>query len=681
MSEDWSKTIFREEAEELLAELEVTLLELEQAPNDATLVNRVFRALHTIKGSGAMFGFDEIASFTHEMESLFDRVRAGSLVVTHDMLSVSFRARDHIRNLLAESLSEEEKKRLADGILQDVGAVERSQDQQAPPAEPFAAPAGDTVSGAARDKKEEEDAPRRVFQVRLRPRADSLPQGYPLAPLFEELAALGTTEVEHHADGSDKESWTVTLETVRSEDDVRDIFFFAEVDLDVAIAVDGKQAEFDVASVPSESSGPAGSPESPVPPAPGSDGNKAEPALSDEESATSILAGGWREQPARSLRVSAGKLDKLVDLVGELVIIQSQLSQLATERQDTPLTTLAEGLERLADELRDTTLGVRMVPIGISFSKFHRLVRDLCEELGKEVELVTEGGETELDKTVIERLADPLVHLVRNSMDHGMEPPSERKAQGKPGKGRIRISAEHSGGEVLIRLEDDGRGIDLQALRATALERGLVDEGEDMGERDLFRLLFEPGFSTAGKITSVSGRGVGLDVVGQAIDSLRGSIDISSVPGRGTAIAVRLPLTLAIIDGLQVRTGSEYYVMPLNMVQECIELTRDQRREAEGRRLLDMRGEIVPYVNLREWFQISGKRPDIEHVVVTRVEKRRVGFVVDEVVGEHQTVIKTLGRVYRNVEGISGATIRGDGSIALILDVPGVVRSLAQAGG
>jgi len=379
-----------------------------------------------------------------------------------------------------------------------------------------------------------------------------------------------------------------------------------------------------------------------------------------------------------SLRVAASKLDYLVDLVGELVIVQAQITQLSGQLQHPMLTPLSEQLERLSSELRDSTLGIRMLPIGTTFSKFRRLVRDLSAELGKEIDLVTHGAETELDKTVIERLNDPLVHLLRNSIDHGIEMPQGRLLAGKPVKGVIVLSAEHSGNEVHIRISDDGAGLDVAAIRAKAVERGLIPAVAELPLKDIYALILEPGFSTAKAVTNVSGRGVGMDVVKRTISELRGHIDIQTERGRGTTILVKLPLTLAIIEGLQIRVGEEYYVIPLALVEECVELMRRQLAETKER-IINLRGEIVPFIRLRNWFEVPGEAPHIEQIVIVGVQGVRVGIVVDQVIGEHQTVIKSLGRVYRNVEGISGATIKGDGTMALILDVPRLVQlAIAQ---
>ena len=375
-------------------------------------------------------------------------------------------------------------------------------------------------------------------------------------------------------------------------------------------------------------------------------------------------------------RVPAARLDALVNLVGEMSTVQARLSQTVSSMDHAGLHSIAEEVERLTAELRDNTMSIRMLPIGTTFSKFKRLVRDLSGELGKDIVLVTEGGETELDKTVIERLNDPLVHLIRNCIDHGIESPGVREAAGKPRQGTVQLSAMHSGASVLIRVTDDGAGLDADSIKSRALEKGLITAEAELSENELFSLIFAPGFSTAKQITSVSGRGVGMDVVKRSIDSLRGSIDVSSQKGIGTTITLKLPLTLAIIDGLLVKVGDGHYVLPLSIVEECVELTREDVARAHGRHITNVRGGIVPYIRLRERFAISGNAPEVEQIVITESPGGKVGFVVDTVIGEHQTVIKNMGRVYRNVDVISGATILGDGTVALIMDVPKLLHGV-----
>jgi two-component system chemotaxis sensor kinase CheA len=382
---------------------------------------------------------------------------------------------------------------------------------------------------------------------------------------------------------------------------------------------------------------------------------------------------------ASSLRVPAAKLDQFVNLVGELVTVQARLSEISAQRDDVEIAAVSEEIERLTSSLRENSMNIRMMPIRATFEKFRRLVHDLARDLGKNVELTIEGADTELDKTVIDQLGDPLMHLIRNSMDHGIEPPDLRSARGKRSMATIHLSARHSGASVLIGVSDDGGGIDVEAVRNRAVERCLVPAGAQLTENETFALLFQPGFSTAKQVTDVSGRGVGMDVVRQRVDSLRGSIDVSSEPGAGAKVTLRLPLTLAIIDGLLVNIGDACFVLPLANILECIELTQADIERANGKHMANVRGEIVPYIRLREHFHIHTPRPKIEQIMVVQTEQGRYGFVVDQVLGNCQTVIKNLGRFYRHVQLVSGATILGNGTVALILDPERLAQDAVRA--
>jgi two-component system chemotaxis sensor kinase CheA len=371
---------------------------------------------------------------------------------------------------------------------------------------------------------------------------------------------------------------------------------------------------------------------------------------------------------ATSLRVPAAKLDQFVDLVGELVTVQARLSELAARGDDPDLAAVSEEIERLTSSLRENSMNIRMLPIRATFEKFRRLVHDLARDLGKDVELTMEGADTELDKTVIDQLGDPLMHLIRNSMDHGIEPAPRRAASGKRSTATIHLSARHSGASVLIGVSDDGGGIDTEAVRSRGIEKGLLVADAQLSEAETFALIFQPGFSTAKTITDVSGRGVGMDVVRQRVDALRGTIDVASKPGEGTQVTLRLPLTLAIIDGLLVSVGRDFFVLPLSNTLECIELTREDIERANGKHVANVRGELIPYIRLRQHFNIRTERPTIEQIMVVETTEGRYGFVVDQVLGNCQTVIKNLGRFYRHVNVVSGATILGNGTVALILD-------------
>jgi two-component system chemotaxis sensor kinase CheA len=404
------------------------------------------------------------------------------------------------------------------------------------------------------------------------------------------------------------------------------------------------------------------------------DSGKIESALLEQKVVRDDRIKRHTADTATSIRVTSEKLDNLVNLVGELVTAQARLSQTAYEKSDPEIVNIAEVIELLTWELRDTAFSIRMLPIGSTFSKYTRLVRDLSSEMGKEVNLITEGGETELDKTVIEKLNDPLTHLIRNCIDHGLEDPEKREADGKSRCGTITLSAHHSGADVLIKISDDGSGLDESSIRKRAIEKGLIPKDADIRGSDIYSVIFSPGFSTAARVSSISGRGVGLDIVKKYVEALRGSVEVESEKGAGTTVTIRLPLTLAIIEGLQVDVRGEKYIIPMSMVDECVELKSDDIERAHGRHMASVRGEIIPYIRLNEWFSIDGETPDIEQIVITDKEGFKVGFVVDYVVGEHQTVIKTLGKVYSEVEGIMGATILGDGSVSLILDIPRLVQ-------
>jgi two-component system chemotaxis sensor kinase CheA len=382
---------------------------------------------------------------------------------------------------------------------------------------------------------------------------------------------------------------------------------------------------------------------------------------------TEALKGG------ASIRVPAERLDNLMDRVGELVIAQSRLKTIAAASQDGEFKSISEEIERLALELRDTTMGVRMVPIAQLFGRFRRLVHDLAMELGKEISLTTSGEETELDKTVIERLNDPLVHLIRNSIDHGLESPDQRTSTGKSAQGHIHLTARHTGDKVLISIKDDGKGLDRARIRARAEENGLIAPGAEMSDSELFQVIFQPGFSTAQAVTNLSGRGVGMDVVKRTLDALRGSIDIASTTGKGTEITLRLPLTLAIIDGLLVRIGQGRYVIPLSAVEECVELPPAEENRVNGSNFLNIRGDLVPFLRLRELFNATTPPDKYQKVVVVSSNDMRVGLVVDQVIGDHQTVIKSLSKLHKGVGTFSGATILGDGTVALILEIASLV--------
>ena len=684
------REMFRSEAYELVAELENALLALEESPRDKDVIGRVFRALHTIKGSGGACGFDTIAHFAHEVETLYDAIRNEKAMVTSEVVNLTLTARDQIVALLDEFYKN--KPADTDVTGQIIVQVRKL------------VPEGFTSKSKKAAAQFPAAEPRALgtFRIRFRPAHNIFLTGTDPLSLLNELRTLGKCHVvaqlneipsfpDYNADLCYL-YWDVILTTDRGVDAVKDVFIFVQdtgeviiqpINIDGVLAGDeeykrlgdilverGDLRPEDTQITASEQKrfGEILVDKGVV------NTDRIESALTEQQHIRDLRRERQKVEEVSSIRVQSQKLDKLVDLVGELVTVQARLTQIAADGASALLLSIAEEVERLTAELRDTTMNIRMVPIGTIFNKYKRVVRDLSHSLGKDVELVMQGADTELDKTVIEKLHDPMLHLVRNCIDHGIEMPDDRVSAGKPRQGMIRLSAEHSGAHVLIRIEDDGSGMDAEAIRRKAVEKGVIAPDAQLGDRDLYSLILLPGFSTAAQVTDVSGRGVGMDVVKQAIDALRGMIEISSVRGQGTTITLSLPLTLAIIDGFLTRIGPAHFVIPLSLVDECVELTASKAVSSSGRTLLNVRGELVPYIRLRERFAVGGERPDVEQVVITKVENMRVGFVVDHIVGGHQTVIKNLGKMYRQVDGISGATILGDGSVALILDVPKLVQ-------
>ena len=640
-------TTFVHEVEDLLERIETAILALESSPGDAELINQLFRAFHTLKGSAGVAGVTPIASFTHHVETAMDRVRGGQVGLTPPLVSAVLASKDHVAQLLAAALAGTACDPATGAALVARLEALTAATTTAAPAAPPGAPAGELSID---------------YLVRFAPRARPDPgDALDLDPdaLIRSLDELGACTVLSPVtlvpddDGRIAE-WRFLVTTSRGEDAIHDAFIFVagagELELERGMSLFLPDAPTPDAPL---TQAPAAPPPEPAPPA------------QRRASAT----------PDATVRVSSDRLDYLVKLIGELVITQSRLQQAHSLHPTAEMAAPVESFERLIAELRDGVLGLRMVPIGTMFTRFQRLIRDLSGELDKEVELVTAGDDTELDKTVIDQLGDAVVHILRNSMDHGLESPDAREAAGKPRRGTLRLSAAHEGTHVVITISDDGRGIDLAAVRRKAEAQGLIAPGEAVSDQDTIALITRPGFSTAAVVTQLSGRGVGMDVVKKSVEALRGTLAITSTAGAGTTIRLRLPLTLAIIDGLLVEIDRDRYIVPMASVTENLELSAADRHANNGRNVVALRGELVPYIRLREVFEMAAPGHDLEKVVVVDVDGQRVGLVVDRVVGSHQTVIQPLGRFYRGVELFSGTTIMGDGRVAMILDLAGTVRS------
>ena len=642
--------VFQEELVELLESLERGLVDLQESPEDAGLINQVFRDLHTVKGSGAMFGFTDLAAFIHDFETAFEKVRAGAVPVTPELVRLGLAARDQIPGLVNGDADPDGDRVAILNALRDLtsgGGV-------------AAADIGDEIEAEAVTS----NAP---ATLRFKLSEDALALGARPDILLSELKDLGATQIV--ADLSDIPAlddlnadqcyvaWQMQLPAGVAEGDVEDVFMFADADWTLTATEVNEVVERDeIDDLLSEASAL----DTPAP---------QQQAPSDKAPAAT--------EPAASIRVPAARLDALMDSVGELVTVEARLTELARHSRDPALLSTAEEVTRLAARLRDATMTMRMVPMRTLVSRFRRLILGLSSDLGKPVEFVVDGEDTELDKTVIEKLADPLVHILRNAIDHGMEDPAARAQTDKDQVGRIELSATHVGGEVHIVVRDDGRGMSADKIRAKAIERGLITSEAQLTAGQVFALVLEPGFSTAETITELSGRGVGMDVVRRTIEGLRGVIEIDSKLGQGTTVTLRLPLTLAIIDGLLIEIADERYTLPMSSVKEIFELPLDKRIASRNGDYLDIRGQFVPFVRLRHLFDCEGEPPTEQNVVVVESGDARMGIVVDRIIGTNQTVIKQVSKLQQGARAISGATILGDGTVSLIVDV---AQLLAMSG-
>lgn len=668
---DQLENAFKEESRELLHDLEQTLLELENDYENNELIGKTFRILHTLKGSSGMFGFDEVSIFIHDIETAFEHIRNGEMNFTKEIADLTFKACDQVNQMLFNEDGKGVDEKLTKKIIEtfrclitdfnENGGINKLQTKQTIP-----------KTGSNSNT---------TYLIKFAPNNDIMAYGNDPLSLLTELSELGeciviaNSEEIPEIEKIDPESiylkWDVLLSTSKSIDTVKDVFIFVEdlctidiVDFKITTDLSEKNKRLIIDQI-------LGKNELTEMVAKGLLQNYSSRVAEQEirEVVEFKPLENRNKDGSKSIRVSSDKLDELVNLVGELVTVQAGLAQLVATYQDSKLLSISEQIERLTWELRDSTLNIRMLPIGTTFNKFKRLVRDLSQELGKQVELSTEGAETELDKNVLEKLNDPLIHIIRNCIDHGIESPDDRANNNKNPIGKVHLAAKQSGGNVLIEISDDGAGLNKTAILNKATEAGIISAETELSDHEINNLICRAGFSTSQNITNVSGRGVGMDVVKQEIENLRGTVEISSQEGLGTTILLKLPLTLAIIDGLLVNIDECPYILPLSAVEECVELTSKEIELSRGRHFIKIRDEIVPYIVLREVFEISGKRIPIEQIVIVNVEGMRIGFVVDEVLGQHQTVLKSLGKLYKDIEGISGATVLGDGGIALILDI------------
>jgi len=701
--------VFIQEAREQLAEMEAGLMRMEQGDHDPETLNGVFRAAHTIKGGSGVVELAMIEAFTHVLENTLDKLRNNEITVSDGLISALLGCCDHLGALLDLAVAGEREPgetvqisgdALASRLRSFLGAAEVS---TSPPVPAEKAPAALEPEGSSKGTND-------CWHISVRFGRNVLRNGMDPESILRYLLSLG--EIEHIttlADAipgmaeMDPEScylgFEISFRSPAEKAAIERVFDFVREDCELRILPPfSKLSDYLelIRQLPEETmrlgeilvtSGALtqeeleqglaqqridGSPGHPL----GEilvDHHVVQPELVAAAVAKQKQVSERKADEARLIRIHADKLDRLIDLVGELVIAGASAHLLAQRSRQADLIEATSMLSDLVESIRDSALQLRMVQIGETFSRFKRVVRDTAKELDKEIELTITGADTELDKSVVEKIGDPLMHLIRNAMDHGLEPTAVRLAAGKPATGRVELKAFHDSGSIVIEVVDDGGGLARERIRAKAIDKGIISEHQVLSEQEIANLIFEAGFSTAEKVTNLSGRGVGMDVVRRNIEALRGTVDVSSQEGIGTRFTLRLPLTLAIIDGFLVGVDKAAFVIPLEMVVECMELS-STRADLD---YLNLRGEILPILRLRKLFEVTSEQPSRENVVVVKAGERKAGIVVDVLQGEFQTVIKPLGEIFRHLRGISGSTILGSGDAALILDVQALLSLAA----
>lgn len=674
------KKKFVEEAVDLIDGLEKSLLELEENPEDEAIVQKVFRVMHTLKGNSGMFGFDMIDSFTHEMETVYDMIRNHKLAVTRDILDLTLSSVDHLKILLDEdNYSDPDVQANHRNLLDRVAAIIHSD-----AATPENTPVQMTESVGASS----EEVNGCSYYILFEPNGNIFSNGTNPLFLLDELHTLGEAKVYAHLNRVPPlkdidESlcytyWEAIIYTESSVNDINDVFIFVEDDSNIEIQkiADGNilTNEQFISEIDNLSSIQKDIGFSSVQRIAQSVSKATPKEKTLVKTKDRVIA---KDTTISSIRVAADKLDMLMNLVSELVTTQARLSLFAEESAVPGLVPIAENVQKLSRQLRDIAFSIVLIPIENMLTRFQRLVRDLSSELGKDVIFATEGAETELDKTIIESLADPLMHILRNSLDHGIEEAKAREKAGKPKQGKITLKAFYSGANVMIQISDDGAGIDPEIITQKAISKGIIAADRKLTKREILDLVFLPGFSTAKMVTDVSGRGVGMDVVKRKIADIRGEVEIDSEKGAGTTITIKLPLTLSIIDGLLVKVDDTHFIIPLSVVDKIFAVEHEKIQKTYNN-VVVLDGQQVPFFHVRREFGHQENTEKFEQVIVVNFEEKSVGLVVDTVIGEYQAVLKPLGKHYKNQDMISGATILGDGTVALVMDTNKIIKLFAN---
>jgi two-component system chemotaxis sensor kinase CheA len=716
MKLDAVKQTFIVESSELLNDMESGLLILEKQPDDHDSINAVFRAAHTIKGSSGMFGYTGIVEFTHVLENFLEKLRQGKFTVTSDMTAILLACRDHLSELIGlytgsdNFIQDDNMKKKGQKLLNDLaqiqpGMVIQAEEEKKPEEKTV------VIQSVSKDSVKNEN-----WHISMRFHHDVFRHGLDPASFINYLSETGEiknvvtlSDQVPSLDSIDPEKcylgFEISLKSDSGRDEISSVFEFIADDSIITIiephgeislynnlleSIDENrdrmievfremevfnddevkkirnfQKELIMAeNVKEKVAVLEKTPEI-------FENIKSDISQPAEDRSRAVI-----DTAARFIRIEAKKLDSLINLVGELVINVANIRQLSENNGDKAIIEASLTMSRLVEEVRDSAMNIRMVQIGETLKKFERVVRDLSKNMGKQIELKITGSETELDKTVVEKINDPLMHLIRNSIDHGITTPEERIKAGKNPVGTIEVNAFHETGNIVIEISDDGEGLNKEKILNKARENKIAKPGVEYSDEEIYSFIFEAGLSTAGKVTDVSGRGVGMDVVRRNVEALRGNIDIRSEAGKGTTMKISLPLTLAIIDGFLVEIGKVSYVIPLDMVLECINISDEDAISKESGNFVNLRGEVLPYLRMRDFFNVdfSELGESEENIIVVRYGAHKAGLMVDRLIGEYQTVIKSLGRMFLNLHGISGATILGNGEVALILDIPRLIK-------
>ncbi|MCP4522003.1 MAG: chemotaxis protein CheA [Cytophagales bacterium] len=703
---------FINEATELLVDLEAALLDLENDTTNKQLIGEIFRVMHTLKGTASMFGFENIGEITHHLENIYDQIRSDKLEISTPIFDVTLTSLDHIRYLLENPNfdGDEGIKRHKKLLVEIISIVEGDTGNNIKESIDSEEAIEDVDFGLFDDDDDEEENDGTIsYLVYIEPIKEIFSNGTNPLFLIEDLHNLGNSKavplvnkiptLQNLDPESCYSSWKVILSTKESVDEIMDVFIFVEdeceVKLDKIIEKDILQEDFieaigqlnideiDVATILDTWERTKSDEKKESAPVENVDfGLFTKESVENKEpnsrprKENSTPPKGTPKQvtkPTSSIRVSSDKLDELMNLVSQLVTTQASLQLYASESQEGELETISESIEKISRQLRDTTFSMCLVPIETLYTRFTRLVRDISNDLGKKILFRTEGGSTELDKTIIEQLTDPLLHILRNSLDHGIESEEKRIAAGKPAQGTITVNAYYSGTYVNVGISDDGGGIDPEKIRDKAISKGVISPDKQLTKKETLELIFAAGFSTAEQVTGVSGRGVGMDVVKKNINDLRGEIIIDSNVGEGTTMTLKLPLTLSIIDGLLVKIDNIFYVIPLAVIKKCYEVANKELSN-QYNNLIIIEEDQIPFCNLRNQFKVNTNAPEFQQLIVVKNESSLVGLVVDEIVGEYQAVLKPLGKYYKQQDIFSGSTILGDGTVALVLDTHRIIN-------